>query len=95
MPQVIARVHSDHTMTQCTAPGGRPLDGDSLGHTPIKSACARLLEALRHYHHLVLSQNLKACTHFAVARRVVCRVDSDTAGKGAAARAQRQRPQRV
>ena len=37
MSQVIARVHSDHTMSQCTAPGGRRLGGDGLGHTRIKS----------------------------------------------------------
>ena len=36
--QAIAGVHSDHPMTQCAAPGGRQLDGDSLGHTPVKSA---------------------------------------------------------
>ena len=85
MPQVIARVHSDHTMTHCTAPGGRRLDGDSLGHTHIKSAKKWQPETLRHPHRLVLLPNPKAGTHFTVPRRVEGRVGPGTACKGVAA----------
>ena len=70
MSQVIARVHSDRTMTQCTAPSGRRLHGDSHGNAHIKSAHKWLLEELRHHCRLVLLPNPKAGIHFAVSRRV-------------------------
>ena len=61
--------------------------GDSIGCTHIKSAKKWLSEALRQHRHLVLLSNPKADTHFAVRWRVAGRVGTDTAGKGAAARA--------
>ena len=93
--QVITGIHSDHTTMQCTEPGGRRLDGDSLGHTHIKSPNKCLREALCHHHHLILLRNLKAGTYFAVPRRVAGWVDPNTASKDAATHAQSRRPQWV
>ena len=84
MPQIIARVHSDHTMTECMTPGFRRLDGNGLGHTHIKSAYKWLPEALWRHYHLVLLPSPKVGTHFVVQRWV----DWDNARKGAIAHAQ-------
>ena len=42
---------------------------------------------MRHHYHLLLRPNAQAGTHFAILQRVAGRVNPDTAGKGAAARA--------
>ena len=74
-----SRVHSDYTMTQCMASHGCWLDVNSLVHTHIKSPKKWLPEALRYHRHFCIIT--KVGIHFAVPRRVVGRVDPNTAGK--------------